>query len=72
MAAAEAEATKNNWGVAIAIVDSGGNLVMLHRLENAQLSATRIAEAKPDLVLLDWMLPTLSGIEVCRQLRRRQ
>lgn len=31
---------------------------------------TRVAESKPDLVLLDWMLPTLSGIEVCRQLRR--
>jgi glc operon protein GlcG len=46
MAAAEAEATKNNWGVAIAIVDSGANLVMLHRLENAQLSAVRIAEQK--------------------------
>ena len=46
MAAAEAEAAKNNWGVAIAIVDSGGNLVMLHRLDNAQLSAVRIAEAK--------------------------
>jgi uncharacterized protein GlcG (DUF336 family) len=46
MAAAEAEATRNNWGVAIAIVDSGGNLVMLHRLDNAQLSAARIAEAK--------------------------
>jgi glc operon protein GlcG len=46
MAAAEAEATKNNWGVAIAIVDSGANLVMLHRLENAQLSSARIAEAK--------------------------
>jgi two-component system phosphate regulon response regulator PhoB len=27
-------------------------------------------EEKPDLVLLDWMLPLLSGIEVCRQLRR--
>ena len=27
-------------------------------------------EQKPDLVLLDWMLPLLSGIEVCRQLRR--
>jgi Haem-degrading len=40
MAAAEAEATKNNWGVAIAIVDSGANLVMLHRLDNAQLSAS--------------------------------
>ena len=46
MAAAEAEATKNNWGVAIAIVDFGGNLVMLQRLDNAQLSAARIAEAK--------------------------
>ena len=30
----------------------------------------RIAEAKPDAVLLDWMLPNVSGIEVCRQLRR--
>jgi uncharacterized protein GlcG (DUF336 family) len=46
MAAAEAEATKNNWGVAIAIVDSGANLVMLQRLDNAQLSSVRIAEAK--------------------------
>ena len=32
---------------------------------------TRIAEAPPDLLLLDWMLPTMSGIEVCRQIRRR-
>lgn len=31
----------------------------------------RIAEAPPDLVLLDWMLPTLSGLEICRQIRRR-
>ncbi len=46
MAAAEAEATRNNWGVAIAIVDSGANLVMLHRLDNAQLSSVRIAEQK--------------------------
>ncbi len=51
MAAAEAEATKNNWGVAIAIVDSGGNLVMLHRLDNAQLSAVRIAEDKARTVV---------------------
>ncbi len=28
-------------------------------------------EVKPDLVLLDWMLPQLSGIEVCRRLRGR-
>ncbi len=32
---------------------------------------TRITEIPPDLLLLDWMLPTMSGIELCRQLRRR-
>ena len=31
----------------------------------------RVSEGRPDLVLLDWMLPALSGIEVCRRLRRR-
>jgi len=44
------------------------------RVEEAadgQEALTRIAETQPDLVLLDWMLPTLSGIEVCRQIRRR-
>ena len=51
MAAAEAEAAKNNWGVSIAIVDSGGNLLMLHRLDNAQLSSIRIAESKAALRL---------------------
>lgn len=46
MAAAEAEAAANKWGVSIAIVDSGGNLLMLHRLDNAQLSSVCLAEAK--------------------------
>ena len=32
---------------------------------------TALAERKPDLVLLDWMLPSLSGIEICRQIRRK-
>jgi len=30
-----------------------------------------IDETQPDLVVLDWMLPTVSGIEVCRRLRQR-
>src|SRR5215468_1524310 len=32
---------------------------------------TRLKEAAPDLVVLDWMLPGLSGIELCRRLRAR-
>ena len=32
---------------------------------------TMVSERKPDMVVLDWMLPSLSGIEVCRQLRRK-
>ena len=30
-----------------------------------------IGERQPDMVVLDWMLPTLSGIEVCRRIRQR-
>jgi two-component system, OmpR family, phosphate regulon response regulator PhoB len=30
-----------------------------------------VAEQVPDLVLLDWMLPHVSGLEVCRRLRQR-
>jgi two-component system, OmpR family, phosphate regulon response regulator PhoB len=32
----------------------------------------RLREAPPDLVLLDWMLPGLSGIELCRRIRARR
>jgi len=38
---------------------------------DGQEALTRISEVPPDLVLLDWMLPVMSGIEVCRQIRRR-
>src|SRR5271155_3484301 len=30
-----------------------------------------VDERQPDLVILDWMLPAISGIEVCRRLRQR-
>ena len=29
-----------------------------------------VAETPPDIVILDWMLPLISGIEICRRLRR--
>ena len=32
----------------------------------------RLAENAPDLVILDWMLPGVSGIEICRRLRARE
>ena len=31
----------------------------------------RLSEAPPDLVILDWMLPGLSGLEICHRLRAR-
>ena len=34
-------------------------------------AAMLVREMEPDLVLLDWMLPSLSGIELCRRLRSR-
>ena len=37
---------------------------------NGEEALLRIAEHRPDAVLLDWMLPHVSGLEVCRQLRR--
>ena len=39
---------------------------------DGQEAIARIEESAPDIVLLDWMLPVMSGIEVCRQIRRRQ
>ena len=38
---------------------------------NGEEALLMIAEAPPDLVILDWMMPRVSGIEVCRQLKSR-
>ena len=37
---------------------------------NGEEALLRIAERRPDAVLLDWMLPHVSGLEICRQIRR--
>jgi two-component system phosphate regulon response regulator PhoB len=38
---------------------------------NGEDALMLVREDPPDVVVLDWMLPSLSGIEVCRQLRTR-
>jgi uncharacterized protein GlcG (DUF336 family) len=45
-AAAEAEALKNQWAVTIAIVDDGGHLLWLQRLDGAPAISSHIAPAK--------------------------
>ena len=51
-AAAEAEALRNNWAVTIAIVDDGGHLLSLQRLEGAAPISARIAPAKANTAAL--------------------
>jgi uncharacterized protein GlcG (DUF336 family) len=46
LAGAEAEAKKNNWPVVIVILDTGGNLVMLGRLDNTQFGSIEVARQK--------------------------
>jgi glc operon protein GlcG len=46
IAAAEVEANKNSWPVAIAVVDCGGHLVAFHRLDNTQLGSVEVALQK--------------------------
>jgi glc operon protein GlcG len=46
MAGAEAEAKKNSWPVVIVILDSGGQMVMLQRLDNTQWGSIDIAREK--------------------------
>jgi glc operon protein GlcG len=45
-AAAEAEAVKRNWTVAIAVVDVGGGLILFHRIDDVQSGSLDIAIGK--------------------------
>jgi glc operon protein GlcG len=46
--AAEDEATLHGWPMVIAIVDSGGNLVLQHRLDQAQFGSIEVARQKAE------------------------
>jgi glc operon protein GlcG len=46
MTAALQEATKNNWTMAIAIVDIGGNLVLFKKMDNTQVGSIDVALSK--------------------------
>ena len=41
-------------------------------VERGDEAELRLAESPPDLALLDWTLPGLSGLEICRRLRARE
>jgi len=46
LAASKAHANKNNWAVTIAVVDDGGHLLGLQRLDDAPAMSAHIAPAK--------------------------
>ncbi|MBD3763273.1 MAG: phosphate regulon transcriptional regulator PhoB [Rhodobacterales bacterium] len=41
------------------------------RAENGEEALMMVDEVSPDIIVLDWMLPNVSGIEVCRRLKSR-
>ena len=45
-AAAQEEARKNNWTMVVAVVDDGGNLVLLHRMDETMLGSIQVAQDK--------------------------
>ena len=44
----------------------------VENVERGDEAELRLAENTPDLVILDWMLPGVSGLEICRRLRARE
>ena len=68
----------------ILVVEDETDLVLLltynleaegYRVESAERgdeAELKLAENTPDLLLLDWMLPGVSGLEICRRLRARE
>lgn len=69
----------NNIKIAVIEDDENLRFLIVHRLESLQYQVVQAAngndaeklilEEKPDIVLLDWMLPGKSGAEVCENIR---
>ena len=51
-AAARRAATENNWNVVIAVVDDGGHLISLERMDGTQKGSVRVAEQKARTAML--------------------
>ena len=45
---------------------------VVERVERGDEAELRLVESLPDLVILDWMLPGVSGLEICRRMRARE
>ena len=43
----------------------------VERAENGEAALLLVAEVNPDAIVLDWMLPGVSGLEICRRLKLR-
>ena len=66
-AAAKAEAAKNNWTMAIAIVDTSGNLVYYEKMDNTQIGSATVAIDKARSAVL-YKRPTKAwqdGLAAC-------
>src|SRR5690606_36239854 len=70
----------NNIKIAVIEDDENLRFLVVHRLESEQFQVIQasngndgeelILREKPDIVLLDWMLPGKSGAEVCENIRK--
>ncbi len=65
IAAAKAEAKANNWRMVIAVVDDGGHLIALERMDGAQLGSLEVAPGKAKTAL-DFLRPTKAWEEVAK------
>ncbi len=75
---------RESAGLRVMIVEDEPSIAMLlaynleaagyvvERIERGDEAELRLTEEPPDLLILDWMLPGVSGLEICRRLRARE